>query len=327
MAADEDSRPGETGETGESGETAERSGKNVGPHSGTYPARPRDGGVGQENPGCLASLFSLLLLAGIIATIVYGALQLIGGDDPEPEAAASQQASIAPPPPDLPDYIAVRVNEAYDDIDDTAIELVVAEIVEWYRREHGLVAETRSEISIEPECKALFFGEVLGFARRATAPDGSELIEVCVRLDEDRNTAIESQEFKWLVAHEYFHVLQANAGWAFEDVDSLLEGSGECGRFLTEGSAEWFGQMYAWGELQGGGLFDTLESLLSGDTERWYYYEEGARAFDALLHWSAARSAAHFWESDEARCADAFLAEFDVAPGKYESDWRELTSR
>ncbi len=323
MAADEDTRPGDTGDTGE---TAERSGQNVGPHSGTYPARPRDGGAGQENPGCLANLFSLLLLAGIIAAIVYGALQLIGGDDPEPEAAAPLQASMAPPP-DLPDYIAVRVNEAYDDIDAGAIELLVAEIVEWYRREHDLVAETRSEISIEPECKALFFGEVLGFARRATAPDGSELIEVCVRLDEDRNTAIESQEFKWLLAHEYFHVLQANAGWAFEDVDSLLDGSGECGRFLTEGSAEWFGQMYAWGELQGGGLLDTLESLLSGDTERWYYYEEGARAFEALIGWKGLQRATQFWESDEARCADAFLAEFDVVPGKYESDWRELTSR
>ena len=300
--------------------------KNVGPSSGTYPARPKDGVAGQENPGCLASLFSLLLLAGIIAAIVYGALQLIGGDDPEPEAAASRQASIAPPP-DLPDYIAVRVNEAYDDIDADAIELLVAEIVEWYRREHGLVAEASSEISIEPECKALFVGEVLGFARRATAPGGSELIEVCVRLDEDRNSAIESQDFKWLLAHEYFHVLQANAGWAFEDVDSLLDGSDECGRFLTEGSAEWFGQMYAWGKLQGGGLLDTLESLLSGDTERWYYYEEGARAFDALVQWKGLQRATRFWESDESRCADAFLAEFDLAPGKYETDWRELTTR
>ncbi len=233
----------------------------------------------------------------------------------------------SPPPPDLPDHVTFRINERYDDISADVLERVLAEIVDWYKQDYGLEADTPSEISVEPQCNAPLFGEVLGFARRITKDDGSGLIEICVRLDEDNDEAIESEEFKWLLAHEYFHVLQANAGWAFEDVGSVFHSSGECGRHLTEGSAEYFGQLYAWGELQGGGIFDTLSALFGGDAERWYYYEDGAKAFDALIEWQGHQRVTHFWESDEARCADAFLSAFDVAPGKFETDWRELTAR
>ena len=231
------------------------------------------------------------------------------------------------PPAALPDNVSYLINERYDDIDPLLFERVLADIVDWYRQQYGLVAVTQSLIAVEPQCNPNSFTEALGFARRTTDEDGASLIEVCVRLDEDSDSAIEADEFKWLLAHEFFHVLQANAGWAFEDSESIFGIQGECGRFLTEGSAEYFGQLYAWGELQGGGILDTLSALFGGDAERWYYYEEGSRAFEELIQWKGHETATSFWESEEQRCSDAFLAAFDVAPGKYESDWRTLTSR
>ena len=231
------------------------------------------------------------------------------------------------PPPELPDNITFRINDRYDDISASLLDRVLADLVDWYEHEYNLVAETPSEISVEPQCNPTAYSEALGFARRIIDDAGHSLVEVCVRLDEDNDAAIESEEFKWLLAHEYFHVLQANAGWAFEEPGSIFGSQGECGRHLTEGSAEYFGQLYAWGELQGGGILDTLASLFAGDVERWYYYDDGARAFNALVEWQAHDRATRFWESDEVRCADAFLSAFDVAPGKFETDWQELTAR
>ena len=308
--------------------------KNVGPHSGSYPTLPPSHQPPQEReeekPGPIANLFGWAVMLGIVAAAIYGINSCLSNAPEAPVRSQEDQTATTNalrPPPELPGNVIVRINERYDDISASVLERVLAEIIDWYKQKHDLVAKTPSEISVEPQCDAPLFGEVLGFARRITEEDGSALIEVCVRLDEDNNAAIESEEFKWLLAHEYFHVLQANAGWAFEDADSLFTASGECGRHLTEGSAEYFGQLYAWGELQGGGILDALSALFGGDVERWYYYDDGAQAFDALVKWKGRERATRFWESEETRCSDAFLSAFDVAPGKFETDWRDLTAR
>ncbi len=245
-----------------------------------------------------------------------------------PSSWISEQVKTLPlPAPALPSNVTIELNERYDDIDMQAVIDAVAEVADWYRSEYDLIARIPSFIRFEPQCRPTRHLDVLGYSMKGVDEDGERAVHVCIRLDEDADSILATESFKWLVAHEYFHVLQANAGWAFDEGNSLSSASRECGRQLIEGSAEWFGQMYAWGELQGEGLLESLASLLAGDSERRYYYDEGARAFEALIGWKGLQRAAQFWESDEARCADAFLAEFDVAPGKYESDWRELTSR
>ena len=315
-------------------EQDDESESDVGPHSGSYHAFPRDPQPPQERekekPGCIANLFGWTVMLGIVAAIIYGINSCVSSA-PDPPVRSPEDRTTStnavPPPPELPPHVIYQINERYDSISAQLLERVLAEVVDWYRQEFDLVAETPSVIAIEPQCNPTAYSEALGFARRITDDAGHSLVEVCVRLDEDNDAAIESEEFKWLLAHEYFHVLQANAGWAFEEPGSIFGSQGECGRHLTEGSAEYFGQLYAWGELQGGGILDTLATLFAGDVERWYYYDDGARAFNALVEWQAHDRATRFWESDEVRCADAFLSAFDVAPGKFETDWQELTAR
>lgn len=112
-------------------------------------------------------------------------------------------------------------------------------------------------------------------------------------------------------------MLQANAGWKSGY-------AAECGDQLIEGSAEYFGQMYAFGEINTPGLGDILDAL--SDPVRFYNYEVGARAFEALIGWQGEQKAVQFWELADSRCADAFLRVFGVAPGsKCEEDWENLT--
>ncbi len=194
----------------------------------------------------------------------------------------------------------------------------------WYQDEHNLVAEAPSIIRFEPECNPDGYSDVLGYAAPSTGLQGEQVIEVCVRLDEDHDSALVDDEFRWLLAHEYFHVLQANAAWEYEDYELSFGSSGQCGLHMVEGSAEYFGQNYAWGQLRELGLLSDLVSRL--DWQRYHYYEDGARAFAALvrLHGKAALT---FWESDEERCADEFLTRFDVSPAKWEESWRKISSR
>ncbi len=248
---------------------------------------------------------------------------------PEPETAPESQPEPEPEPPPapapaLPDYIRIQVNPRYDDISLLAVERVVAEVVHWYQAEFGLVAEVPSIISFEPECNPDGYSEVLGYATPGTGPQGEQVIEVCVRLDEDRDEALAEGEFRWLLAHEYFHVLQANATWEYEDYELSFGSSGQCGLHMVEGSAEFFGQHYAWGELRSRDLLSDFVARL--DYQRYYIYEDGAQAFAALVRLHG-QSAVTFWESDEERCADEFLTRFDVSPSKWEESWREILSR
>ena len=239
-----------------------------------------------------------------------------------------QVSTLALPVPELPSYVTVLLNERYDDIALSAVEAAIAKIVAWYEHEHGLTADFPSMIRLEPQCSPTAYLDVLGYATPGKGPLGEEVIEVCVRLDEDNDAVLETDQFRWLVAHEYFHVLQANAGWVFEDFELSFAGTGACGKHLVEGAAEYFAQLYTWGELRDGGILDDLLSLFRDiDYERQYYYEEGAKAFAALIRWKGQTEATRFWESDESRCSDAFLTAFDVTPAKYEADWRELTQR
>ena len=244
-------------------------------------------------------------------------------------AWATEQVTTLPLPiPELPPYVAIRVNERYDDIRISAVKDAVAEVVAWYEREYGLRAEFPSVIQFEPQCTPTRYDDVLGYATPGKGPEGEDVIDVCVRLDEDNDGVLETEEFRWLIAHEYFHVLQANANWAFEDYELTFGSQGQCGRQLVEGAAEYFGQFYAWGELQDAGIFDDFFALFGDiDWERQYYYDEGAKAFAALIRWKGSDKAVRFWESDESRCSDAFLSAFDVTPAKYEADWRELIQR
>ena len=244
-------------------------------------------------------------------------------------AWTTEQVSTLPlPAPELPSYVTILLNERYDDIDASAVAAAIAKVVAWYEREYGLTADFPSMIRLEPQCSPTAYLDVLGYAMPGKGPQGEEVIEVCVRLDEDNDAVLETDQFRWLVAHEYFHVLQANAAWAFEDYELSFGNTGACGKHLVEGAAEYFAQLYAWGELKEGGLLDDFLSLFRDfDYERRYYYDEGAKAFAALIRWKGQEKATRYWESNESRCSDAFLSAFDVTPAKYEADWRELTQR
>lgn len=232
------------------------------------------------------------------------------------------------PVPQLPPTITIELNERYDDIDPSAVEAAMATMVAWYEHEYGLTAELPSVIRFEPQCNPTTYLDVLGYATPGKGPQGEDVIDVCVRLDEDNDAVLETEQFRWLIAHEYFHVLQANANWAYEDFELTFGSVGACGRHLVEGSAEYFSQIYTWGELREAGLLDNFFDLfLEIDWERQYYYDDGAKAFAALIRWKGADKAVRFWESDESRCSDAFLSAFDVTPAKYEADWKELTKR
>ena len=248
--------------------------------------------------------------------------------DPEPQPAPEPEPQPAtapePEPLPLPPYISIEVNPRYDDLSPFAVEQAVAEVALWYKREFGLVSEVPSIISFEPECDPDGYSEVLGYATPGTGPQGEQAMLVCVRLDEDRDAALADDEFRWLLAHEYFHVLQANAAWEYEDYELSFGSEGQCGLHMIEGSAEYFGQNYAWGKLRERDLLSDFASLL--DWQRYYYYEDGAQAFAALVRMHG-QAALTFWESEEERCADEFLTRFDVSPAKWEEDWREIASR
>ncbi len=244
--------------------------------------------------------------------------------EPTPEPEPAPEPTPPPPPLSLPAYISIQLNSRYDDISLHAVEQAVAEVALWYQNEIGLVAEVPSIISFEPECNPDGYSEVLGYATPGIGPSGEQVILVCVRLDEDRDAALQEGEFRWLLAHEYFHVLQANAEWEYEDYELSYGGPGRCGLHMVEGSAEFFGQHYAWGQLRSRDLLSDLVSRL--DWQRYHIYEDGAQALAALVRLHG-RSAVTFWESDEARCADEFLTRFDVSPSKWEESWREISQR
>lgn len=94
-----------------------------------------------------------------------------------------------------------------------------------------------SIISFEPECKPNDYTEALGYATPGIGPQGEQVILVCLRLDEDREVALQEEEFRWLLAHEYFHVLQANAAWEYEDYELSYNATGQCGLHMVEGTA------------------------------------------------------------------------------------------
>ena len=244
--------------------------------------------------------------------------------DPDPQPAPTPAPAPEPEPLPLPPYISIEVNPRYDDLSLPAVEQAVAEVTLWYQQQFGLTAKVPSIIRFEPECNPDGYSEVLGYAKPGTGPQGGQAMLVCVRLDEDRDAALADDEFRWLLAHEYFHVLQANAAWEYEDYELSFGAEGQCGLHMIEGSAEYFGQNYAWGKLRERDLLSDFASLL--DWQRYHYYEDGAQAFAALarMHGQAALT---FWESDEERCADEFLTIFDASPAKWEEDWREIASR
>ena len=267
----------------------------------------------------LSSTFNRLVIGGgvlVFAIIILGLV--LPGDETTrpaavPEATRTESAQASKPKVRyaVPSYVSVNVNPSYDRISTVTAEQAVGEVAHWYENRHGLKAEISSTILIEPECITAWQGGVLGYAKPITDGQKVTTIEVCVRLDADDPVELASPEFRWLLAHEYFHVLQANAGWALE---------GGCGRFFSEGSAEYFGQMYGFGKLADDSLLDLLTTLLTLDVERWYYYDVGARAFAALVR-AHGRQAITFWESEEERCADEFLARFDITPARWEEDW------
>ena len=240
---------------------------------------------------------------------------------PTAAQTASQAAKVEPqqarPSFVLPGNITIEKNPRYDDTSDEALEQAVAEVAHWFRNEHGLTPALASVIRFEPECSDAGF-EALGYTRPVVGPQGETTIEVCVRLEEDRDAALLDDEFRWLLAHEFFHVLQGNAAWDIEHRDLVYGIEGQCGRQMIEGSAEYFGQMYAWGKLQDQDQLSELVSTL--DWQRHYYYDIGARAFAALVRLHG-QQAITFWESDSERCADEFLARFDVTPARWEADW------
>lgn len=240
----------------------------------------------------------------------------------QPQAESQTEQQDAPVPTEqvrfvLPPNISIEKNTRYDDTSMDALEQAVAEVAHWYADIYGLAPELDSVIRFEPECSHGGF-EALGFARPVVGPQGETTIEICVRLEEDRDAALREDEFRWLLAHEFFHVLQGNAAWDIEHRDLAYGIEGQCGRQMIEGSAEYFGQMYAWGRLRERDLLSGLVSTL--DYERHYYYDLGARAFAALVRAHGQR-AITFWESDSERCADEFLARFDVTPARWEADW------
>ena len=108
-----------------------------------------------------------------------------------------------------------------------------------------------------------------------------------------------------------------NAGWA----DQL---GGECRDWLSEGSAEYFGRMYVFGEVDRVGIFDALEGIL--EPQQFLAYEVGAEAFDALVRWKGTKATTRFWENRASiNCSSTFLSAFNVTAGAYERDWRDLT--
>ena len=228
------------------------------------------------------------------------------------DGAAGAEAS-----PHTAPSVTYSLNAGYTLIDEGVVERAIATMATWYETRYGLLPKLPTLIRFEPECPGPWgLGDYSGTAELTESEDGTALVDVCVRLDENSNAAVRSDEARWVLAHEYFHALQANAGWADQP-------GADCGEQLTEGSAEYFGQMYAFGKIDRVGVLDALAGFF--EPSRFLAYEVGVEAFDALVKWKGEGKATRFWESDLERCADAFLMAFGVSPGKYEEDWRELT--
>lgn len=243
---------------------------------------------------------------------------LVPAPTPVPAPAQVSTATVGNTSRLLPGHITYALNDGYVRIPSADVEREIAAVSHWYSRTYGLTPKLPTHIRFEPECSDQWgLGKYAGTAERTEREDGTVIVDVCVRLDEDRSESIQSDETRWVLAHEYFHALQANAGWA----DQL---GGGCGEQLSEGSAEYFGQIYAFGKIDRIGLGDLFDAVF--EPARFLNYEVGVGAFDALASWKGEKKVARFWESDLDRCADAFLVAFGVSPGKYEEDWRELTS-
>ena len=252
-------------------------------------------------------------------------LSLASGDEgsreastPPPSAVSAQAernpaGAALPPPLPLPPSVSVAVNAGYNTVGQAAAETALGRVVGWYRRVWELEAERPVHVQFEPTCVGPFGSEVAGYAR-----SDPERVLICVLLNENARTALDEPEFRDTLAHEYYHAIQFNAPW-FNEPWSGLDVSPECPLFLTEGAASFFGQLYASGAVDRVGLGDVLDSIL--DSERWWHYEEGARAFEALIN-RFGDAAAQFWETNERTCSDAFLRTFGMSPTRWQDDWR-----
>lgn len=280
-------------------------------HSPPIANKPKVGGIW---------LRALVVLGGL-AFIAFIILPLVAGDEdsresststPTPSTALAERRtgaarSWASTP--LPPSVSVTVNAGYRAVSQAAADRALGRVVGWYRSVWGLEAKRRVEVQMEPACVAPFVGEVDGYARLESGQ-----VVICARLDADAPATLHESDFRDVLAHEYYHAIQYNAPWS--GVDALAD----CPRFLTEGAASFFGQLYASGAVDDGGLGDVLDVLF--DTDRWWHYEEGARAFEALVN-RFSDAAVRFWQTDEQACADAFLQAFGMSPTRWEEDWRD----
>lgn len=270
-----------------------------------------------ESKGGEIWLWALALLG--LAVIVFLVLPLVAGDEDSRESstptsstalverrtnAASAWASTP-----LPPSVSVKVNAGYRAVSQATADRALRRVVGWYRNVWGLEAQQPVEVRLEPACVVPFVGEVDGYAQL----EFEGQVVICVRLDANAPAALQGSEFRDVLAHEYYHAIQYNAPWS--SVDALAE----CPRFLTEGAASFFGQLYASSAVDEVGLGDVLDVFF--DTDRWWHYEEGARAFEALVN-RFGDAAVRFWQRDERSCSDAFLRAFGISPTRWEEDWR-----
>ena len=271
-----------------------------------------------NKPKAGRSWLRALAVLGGLAFIVFIVLPIVVGDEdsrdsstPTPSTALAERprgAVRAWASAPLPPSVSVKVNAGYRAVSQATADRALGRVVGWYRSVWGLEAERRVDVRLEPACVAPFAGEVDGYAQLEF-----ERVVICVRLDTNAPAALQESEFRDVLAHEYYHAIQFNAPWS--GVNTLAE----CPRFLTEGAASFFGQLYASGAVDDGGLGDVLDVLF--DTDRWWHYEEGARAFEALVN-RFGDAAVRFWQTDERACADAFLQAFGMSPTRWEEDWR-----
>lgn len=69
----------------------------------------------------------------------------------------------------------------------------IALVVAWYELECGLTAAVPSLIRFEPECKDEWgLSEYIGFARLSEHEQCGEIVDVCIRLDANDESALES---------------------------------------------------------------------------------------------------------------------------------------
>lgn len=261
----------------------------------------------------------VLALLGGVAVVVFIVLPLVAGVEDSRESSiptsstvlAEQRANAASAwaSMPLPPSVNVKVNPGYRAVSQATADRALRRVVGWYRSVWGLEAKRRVEVRLEPTCVAPFYGEVDGYAQL----EFEGQVVICARLDANAPAALHESEFRDVLAHEYYHAIQYNAPWSDVGVQA------ECPRFLTEGAASFFGQLYASGAVDEVGLGDVLDVFF--DTDRWWHYEEGARAFEALVN-RFGDTAVRFWQRDEPACSDAFLRAFGMSPTRWEEDWR-----